>query len=75
MQINAEIDAAEGLVMAKTTPVVNGTTPGGETNATEPPPPMMKLAMYCATKSEGTSKTCERPKDTSSEGSSTEGGC
>lgn len=37
--------------------------------------PMMKLAMYCATKGEGPSNARVRQMETSSEGSSTEGGC
>ncbi|CAF1916449.1 unnamed protein product [Brassica oleracea var. botrytis] len=38
-------------------------------------PPMMKLAICCAAKGVGTSNTNDRPKETSCEGSSTEGGC
>ncbi|CAN7022837.1 unnamed protein product [Brassica rapa subsp. trilocularis] len=43
--------------------------------ARETLPPMVKLAMFCATKGEGSTNPKERPKEMSSEGSSTEGGC
>ncbi|KAF3540172.1 hypothetical protein F2Q69_00021566 [Brassica cretica] len=36
---------------------------------------MMKLAICCAAKGVGTSNTNDRPKETSCEGSSTEGCC
>lgn len=71
----AEVDAAQGLVLAKTNPVVCDNQLGDGANTSGATEPMMKLAMYCATKGEGTSNERERPKETSSEGSSTEGGC
>lgn len=37
--------------------------------------PMMKLAICCAVKGVGTSKAGKRATETSSEGSSTDGGC
>lgn len=71
----AEMSAAEGLVLATTRPMMADNPPEGAANADATIPPMMKLAMFSATKGEGTSNARVRPIETSSEGSSTAGGC
>ncbi|KAL0713264.1 hypothetical protein Bca4012_020242 [Brassica carinata] len=70
-----EMTAAEGLVLATTKPLVADNPLGTAANADASIPPMIKLAMFCATKGEGPSNARVRPMETSSEGSSTAGGC
>ncbi|KAL0796733.1 hypothetical protein Bca101_068110 [Brassica carinata] len=69
-----EVEAAQGLALATTKPVQGNNTKETDPKASDAVPPMMKLAMVCATKGEGSAKPRERSKETSSEGSSTEGG-
>ncbi|CAN6842951.1 unnamed protein product, partial [Brassica oleracea] len=81
-ETNREMVAAEGLVLSSTTAVVTAAGEGRETTL----PPMMKLAMCCAvkeaeptkgagtTKGAGSSKSHQRAPESSSEGSTTEGG-
>lgn len=61
-------------MLANTKPVAGDNPMETEPLASETLPPMTKLAMVCATKGEGSTKPKARPKETSSEGSSTEGG-
>ncbi|KAF3519285.1 hypothetical protein DY000_02058598 [Brassica cretica] len=68
--------AAKGLGLAATVDVVRGKAVGNEANACDNIlQPMMKLAICCAVKGVGTSKVGKRATETSSEGSSTDGGC
>ncbi|WZY98693.1 hypothetical protein YC2023_071022 [Brassica napus] len=69
-----ELEAARGLVLATTKPVEGDIPMGTEPTASKTLAPMVKLAMFCATKGEGSTNPKQRPKETSSEGSSTEGG-
>lgn len=67
--------AAEGLVLAKTNIVERADILGQQPNSSpKAVPAMMKLAIFCAVKG-GTSKGGGRGRETSSEGSSTYGGC
>lgn len=65
----AEMVAAEGLVLASTAPVGSAGDGRGATL-----PPMMKIAMCCAVKEAGTSGYAQKAPETSSEGSTTDGG-
>uniref|UniRef100_A0A0D2ZQM4 Uncharacterized protein n=3 Tax=Brassica oleracea var. oleracea TaxID=109376 RepID=A0A0D2ZQM4_BRAOL len=67
---NREMVAAEGLVLASTAPVGSAGDGRGATL-----PPMMKIAMCCAVKEAGTSGYAQKAPETSSEGSTTDGGC
>ncbi|KAF2593682.1 hypothetical protein F2Q70_00042347 [Brassica cretica] len=68
--------AAKGLGLAATVDVVRGKAVGNEADACDNIlQPMMKLAICCAVKGVGTSKVGKRATETSSEGSSTDGGC
>lgn len=69
------MEAAQGLVLATTKPVAGDNPMETEPIASETLPPMMKLSMFCARKGEGSTNPKEKPKETYSEGSSTEGGC
>lgn len=69
------MEAAEGLVLATAKPMAVGNPVETEATASGTLPPMMKFAMLCATKGEGSAKPKGVPRETSSEGSSTEGGC
>lgn len=62
--------AAKGLLLASTG-AVDSAAGGSQT----PLEPMEKLALACAAKEVGDSKTGKRPPETSSEGSTTDGGC
>lgn len=61
--------AADGLLLAKTAALDSAA--GG---CDAPLQPMMKLAICCAAKGTGISKAGMRPPETSSEGSTTDGG-
>nr|VDC80673.1 unnamed protein product [Brassica rapa] len=65
-----ELVAAQGLVLASTAVAGSGRTVSEATL-----PSMMKLAMCCAVKEGGTSRAVNRATETSSEGSTTDGGC
>ncbi|KAL0660745.1 hypothetical protein Bca4012_097582 [Brassica carinata] len=68
--------AAKGLGLAATVDVVRGKAVGNEANACDNIlQPMMKLAICCAVKGVVTSKVGKRATETSSEGSSMDGGC
>ncbi|WZZ63648.1 hypothetical protein YC2023_075018 [Brassica napus] len=67
--------AAKGLGLAATVDVVRGKAVGNEANACDNIlQPMMKLAICCAVKGVVTSKVGKRATETSSEGSSMDGG-
>lgn len=61
-------------MLATTEPVVGENQIGNVEIANNTLPPMVKLAMVCATKGDGSNDAKKKPDDTSSEGSSTEGG-
>ncbi|CAN7017433.1 unnamed protein product [Brassica rapa subsp. trilocularis] len=65
-----ELVAAQGLVLASTAVAGSGRTVSEATL-----PSMMKLAMCCTVKEGGTSRAVNRATETSSEGSTTDGGC
>ncbi|KAH0871998.1 hypothetical protein HID58_069360 [Brassica napus] len=73
---NPPYGAAKGLGLAATVDVVRGKAVGNEANACDNIlQPMMKLAICCAVKGVVTSKVGKRATETSSEGSSMDGGC